>query len=77
MAMGDRLRLEVVATGVPTPTYQWWMDTAGYGSMEMEGETSSILFVPDFCDDLAGVYTCRVSNVCGTVVSKPIRVSLE
>jgi hypothetical protein len=75
LAFGDRLRLEVVASGVPAPTYQWHMDTIGYGHMEMEGENAPVLLVPDFCDDLAGTYTCHVTNPCGSVVSRPVRVS--
>jgi hypothetical protein len=74
VGFGDQLRLEVVASGSPNPSYQWYMETSGYGNIKMDGETSSVLVVPDFCDDLVGTYTCHVSNPSGTVVSRAIRV---
>jgi hypothetical protein len=73
---GATFRLEVVATGVPSPSYQWHMDTVGYPSRDMDGETASVLIVDGFEGDLEGVYKCRVSNSEGTVVSRSVRVAL-
>jgi hypothetical protein len=75
--VGGLLKLEVKATGVPPPAYQWFLDTAEYGVVQMEGETSPVLLIPDFFNDLVGMYTCHVSNSCGTIVCPPIRVTLK
>ncbi len=76
LAFGDTMRLEVVATGSGPLTYQWHMDTPAYGRMAMQDETQPVLVVADVFDDLAGLYTCHVTNGHGTVVSRAVRVSV-
>jgi hypothetical protein len=43
----------------------------------MEGETNSVLAIHNFLDDLAGTYVCHVTNPCGTVVTRPVAVSIK
>jgi hypothetical protein len=55
--------------GVHTPHNRFIED------IEMEGETGPALTLPDFMDELAGRYHCRVSNSCGAVPSRAIVVT--
>jgi hypothetical protein len=77
VSFGEPLRLEVVATGTSPLTYQWCMELDEFGSEALDGETSSTLSMAEFHDNFAGVYFCRVTNPCGTVVSRRILVTLK
>lgn len=67
---GTEVTLFVVATGSPTPTYQWYRN-----SVLISGATSSTyVFFPTFSD--AGSYTCTATNAVGSDISDPIEVAV-
>ncbi len=66
---GAPLNLSVVATGVPAPTFQWFL-----GDTAIEGATGATYAVAEASVYDAGKYTVRVSNAAGTVPSKPASV---
>jgi len=67
---GTEVTLFVVATGSPTPTYQWYRN-----SVLISGATSSTyVFFPTFSD--VGSYTCTATNAAGSDISDPIEVAV-
>ncbi len=69
VAVGASLWLEVVATGVPAPTYQWSRD----GQL-LAGATQSVFAVGSAQPTDAGEYQVMVSNAEGGVTSRATRV---
>ncbi|HEU4391225.1 MAG TPA: pectinesterase family protein, partial [Blastocatellia bacterium] len=70
--VGDNVSFTVVATGFPTPTYQWRKD----GS-DISGATSATLSLNSVQLGDAGTYTVVVSNSAGTVTSDPATLSVS
>lgn len=67
--IGDNIQFFVTATGIPTPTYQWYE-----GATLLIGETDDTIDVyVDASSD--GPFTCEVTNSVGTVTSNPIVLS--
>ena len=64
---GDLVELFVTATGIPTPTYQWYKN-----DILIDGETNSTISFPSVNRTDAGTYKCIVTNVAGSVESSPI-----
>ncbi|MEI6765933.1 MAG: FG-GAP-like repeat-containing protein [Bacteroidota bacterium] len=61
---GSRVAFFVTAGGSPLPVYQWY----GPGG-QIAGATSDTLNIAPITSGDAGVYYCRVSNLCDTVQS--------
>ena len=68
---GVMITFNVVATGYPKPTYQWYKDNIAIG-----GETSSSLNINSISFTDIGFYTVSVSNDSGTVISSPAALSV-
>lgn len=68
--VGTEIVLFVVATGSPTPTYQWYRN-----DVLIPDETSSTLNIT-IGHNTDGVYKCVVSNIVGSVTSDDILVSV-
>uniref|UniRef100_A0A1B6HII0 Mucosa-associated lymphoid tissue lymphoma translocation protein 1 n=1 Tax=Homalodisca liturata TaxID=320908 RepID=A0A1B6HII0_9HEMI len=54
---GEVLQLTCIASGLPRPTYQWYRD-----NKLIPGQTSSLLSIPSFTEELRGVYYCVVKQ---------------
>jgi|GEM_PF-1358566 len=65
-AIGDTATLTVVASGNPTPTYQWKKD-----GFPVVGGTSATLTLSNVQASDAGTYTVVASNLAGTATSAP------
>lgn len=65
VTMGQSLTFMVAAVGTPSPTYQWKF---GGGNI---GVNSPILTITNAQASNAGLYTCSVSNVVGSITSSP------
>jgi uncharacterized protein (TIGR02145 family) len=61
IAVGQTITLSVVATGNPACTYLWKMD----GTL-LEGETESVLTIPQATTAHGGIYTVVVTNSAGS-----------
>ena len=61
---GDTARFQVVATGLPLPTYQW-----RFNGSPLPGATAASLVITNAQPANEGDYTVEVSNAAGTVVS--------
>lgn len=69
---GKQILLEVTAEGnndLEVITYQWFKD-----DVEIQGATASTFTKDDITIDDAGLYTCHITGLCGTVVTEPIEV---
>jgi YD repeat-containing protein len=66
--IGDSIQLQVVASG-SNQTYQWSKD-----SQIIQGATSNTLSLNTLDQDDEGLYTCEVSNDCGTQTSSAATV---
>jgi hypothetical protein len=62
---GATATLSVVATGLPTPSYQWLFRG------QTVGTNAATLVIPDFESSNAGRYQVIVSNASGSVTSAP------
>ena len=62
--VGSSVTLSVKASGAPAPTYQW-----SRGTTELTGETADTLTFSSVTAANAGDYTCKVTNVIGSVTS--------
>ena len=64
VAAGSSVQLSVVASAVPAPTYQWYLNGSA-----LNGATSSVLSLTNVQMADAGDYTVVVSNLLGSVTS--------
>ncbi len=64
VAAGASVTFTVVATGTPTPTYQWYKD-----SVAISGATSSSYTIAAVAATDAGVYAVSATNSQGTITS--------
>ncbi len=72
VTVGSSATFEVVASGVPAPTYQWRLN-----STPISGQTSATLVIPSAQLADAGDYTVEVSNPAGSIVSSVAHLSVE
>lgn len=70
-AVGDTVTLSVIASGNPTPTYQWKKD-----GVALSGATSSTLTLANVQTSDSGAYLVVVSNVAGTATSAPAAITV-
>jgi hypothetical protein len=68
---GDEIKLEVVASGSGTLSYQWYK-----GTTQIDGATESMFSVARATGDDQGDYTVIVSNECGADTSNIARVGV-
>ena len=69
---GANATFTVVATGTPTPTYQWYM-----AGIPISGATSASYTIDDVQASAAGTYTVAVTNVAGIVTSKAATLTVD
>ncbi|MCC5932741.1 MAG: immunoglobulin domain-containing protein [Balneolales bacterium] len=69
---GGNLTLEVGATGVPEPVFQWFRN-----GLPLYGENRNFYQITDMGNADEGVYTVRVSNPGGSVLSNEVFVGLR
>ena len=67
--VGSATSLSVVASGAPTPTYQWRRGSANLSEGgHLAGTTTSTMIInPATVADLAADYHCVVTNACGSI----------
>ncbi|MEO0018383.1 MAG: hypothetical protein RLZZ522_1666, partial [Verrucomicrobiota bacterium] len=63
---GSNVTFSVVATGTPTPTYQW-----KFGTNDISGETGPSLVINNVQAANTGSYTVRATNSVNSVTSNP------
>jgi hypothetical protein len=68
---GQNARLEVVATGNPTPTYQWLRNNS-----ELRDRRDPVLVLTNVTTANAGNYSVRVSNSQGRVTSAAVSLTV-
>lgn len=69
---GGNFRLEVAASGVPDPVYQWFRN-----GLPLYGENRDFYQINEMGNEDEGVYTVRVSNPGGSVLSNEAQVLLR
>lgn len=69
---GKELKLEVAANSSKPMTYQWMKD-----GTDIDGETGPVFVVAEAEHTDEGLYTCRVSNDCGSVIPTPCQVTVQ
>lgn len=69
---GGDFRLEVAATGVPEPVFQWFRN-----GLPLYGENRNFYQISDMGNADEGIYTVRVSNPGGSVLSNEAQVLLR
>ncbi|AXJ00993.1 Immunoglobulin domain-containing protein [Cyclonatronum proteinivorum] len=69
---GGSFTLEVAATGTPEPVYQWFKD-----GLPLYDETGRMYQIDDMDTADEGIYTVRVSNPGGSVLSSETQVLLR
>ena len=72
IVVGQPIELTVVATGIPTPRYQWKRD-----GVDLAGGTESTWRKPFASFDDSGSYQVLVSNAVGQVLSTRVTVTVE
>lgn len=68
---GNSAGFQVVATGAPTPIYQWYRN-----GLPVAGADSAALTLTNVQDSELGSYTVTATNSLGTVTSAPATLSL-
>jgi hypothetical protein len=71
LSLGSSVTITSVATGNPTPTYQWFKNNAA-----ITGATSSNLTLASVTNADAGSYTVRATNSGGSVTSSALGVTI-
>jgi hypothetical protein len=64
---GDNVSFTVNATGTGTLSYQWFRN-----GLQVGGQTSPTLSLPNISAGSAGRWTCRVTNLCGSTTTESI-----
>jgi hypothetical protein len=67
--------LTVAATGIPTPTYQWYQGASGDTSNPISGATAASYHTPGLTQTT--LYWVQVSNANGTADSRTVTVSVS
>jgi|GEM_PF-4834702 len=71
VAAGNPFTLFVTASGEQPLSYQWQRDNA-----DIPGATQETYSVTSATLSDAGSYTCKITNVCGTVTTNPVTVTV-
>lgn len=71
LLVGSTEELSVVATGAPTPSYQWRKN-----GVDLPGANQPTLRLSNVQEASAGVYTVVVSNALGRVTSQPATLTV-
>jgi hypothetical protein len=69
---GNQMLLEVIAEGnddLDVLTYQWFKD-----GTPITDANESMYIKDNITSDDAGVYTCEITSICGTITSNPVTV---
>jgi hypothetical protein len=72
VGVGSTVQLFVVASGVPTPSYQWWKNETNL----LSGRTGAVLQLTDVSAADAGYYSVVVSNSLGHLTSRKARLTV-
>ena len=72
MTVGQVVTFTVVATGTPTPTYQWQKNGAA-----LAGETGASLVLTNVQTGAAGTYAVVATNTAGTVASSAATLTVN
>jgi hypothetical protein len=64
IAGAGTISLNAFATGIPAPSYQWYLN-----GNPLNGQTASTLTIPNANANNAGSYSVVVSNIAGVVIS--------
>ncbi|MCF7674164.1 MAG: leucine-rich repeat protein, partial [Akkermansiaceae bacterium] len=75
VAYGATATLTVAATGIPAPTFQWYLGASGDTSNPMDGATSASFTTPNLTE-ITG-YWVRASNASGTADSDTATITLN
>jgi hypothetical protein len=67
--VGDQVKLSVVASGTPAPTFQWYVD-----GTKIDGATDST-FSAAATKATLGKYSVTVTNINGSTTSNIVTVS--
>lgn len=71
VAEGGTASFTVAATGVPAPTYQWYLNNIPVAaSSNVTGATDPVLFLANVSAANAGPYTCVATNASGSASSQ-------
>lgn len=70
--IGGKVDLRVSATGLPTPSYQWY-----FNGQKIVGATRNMYMIPRFQRNNAGQYTCEAKNIAGVTQSRMATVSIK
>jgi streptogramin lyase len=70
--LGEAVTLEVKATGVPSPSYQWFKD-----GVPIQDARYSVFGIAALTAADVGSYTCRVSNLAGDYSTLAAQVGLR
>jgi endonuclease/exonuclease/phosphatase family metal-dependent hydrolase len=76
---GANVTFSVSAGGLPPPVYQWRFSPAssgGTGATNLPGEVSSNLTLPSVAFARAGFYSVVITNVLGSVSSRPVALDV-
>ena len=69
---------KIVATGTPTPTYQWMQSADGVTFTNITGATSASYTTPATTVAISGtLYECVVTNTAGSVTSTAARLTVN
>ena len=71
VSQGEGVTFTVDATGLPEPTYQWFVD-----GVALAGETSAVFSIASVTSADAGGYTVSASNSEGSIVSNAAELSV-
>ena len=68
---GQMIGISVMASGYPTPSYQW-----NFNGAEISGAMSSTYLIQNAIESQAGDYTVKVFNVAGEVLSDTAHINV-
>ena len=70
--LSELANISCLATGIPTPTYQWF-----FNGVQIEGESFPYYIISSIAPEHRGVYYCTATNEAGSVTSVGAQITID
>ncbi|MDD2634752.1 MAG: immunoglobulin domain-containing protein [Bacteroidales bacterium] len=77
LCVGDDISMQIKAIGFEPISYQWLFNTADVSGTNISGGDAQVISISEISEGQGGVYSCHVSNQCGSTISDEAIVTVN